>query len=522
MLKINPNAFMSIIYQNFKISIYKRDSNESNDEQYYYSPALIFDPESPAYAYNSFTKRHEITFAVLMWDDSYEDLICERLSGKLGKKVSRDDILTLPIEEIRMDASGHPDDYEMVNKWTSYASQPSSFEFRIICKTAETCKEITETMKTNPKYILSDIVVYYSLQSQKSIRRLLSIKAEHVQSSALFSVLHQKFIDRDVIYLQADDAKRLSLEIASNVMAMEVIDDEFVSQDQQVTIANLLDNILKLKTVSTEMFETQMWNSVFWQDENSRPDKTTKILNDFYNKSDNKLKELLRTEMQKKQSGSMTGDVGIPFVEGLLNANGAGNINLETLSKEEKEKVVEALNEFKNISEWNEEKFTPKSLLLSRINLAELRANWQIITTQVRVTKTLSELTTRINIVNDTRILENLRKVTEIETFMNRECKKHTETIRNDMLATRDHVLELQSFANKTLETMIIPPGTFVSSSKINGPNALRMAFPQLENSVRAFVRMDYRACSNKWNPQRSSFVVGSDLQNINGPHFGI
>jgi hypothetical protein len=46
-----------------------------------------------------------------------------------------------------------------------------------------------------------------------------------------------------------------------------------------------------------------------------------------------------------------------------------------------------------------------------------------------------SESTARANILKDTRILENLHKVTEIKSFMNRECKKHTKAIRNDTFA---------------------------------------------------------------------------------------
>ncbi|XP_055354277.1 uncharacterized protein LOC129599933 [Paramacrobiotus metropolitanus] len=405
LLEISPNAFMSIIYKNnFRISVYRNQAVDPALVQYFYSPALIIDPSSAVSSFNRFTERFEMTFSVLMWDEEFESFVCSEISKKLGAPVATSSVRTLPIEEIRIDAIGHADKYDIVNKWTSYASQPSTFTFRLNCLKNDTCSEAAQNMQKNPQNFVAEMVVYYSLRSQKSARRVIQVKAEHVQNGALYTTLNQRFPDHDVVYMKSDDLKQLTLEIASNVVATEVTDDEFVSQDQSITIGTLLENVLKAKTVSTVTFESQMWSSVFWHDENARPDKITQSLNDVYNKSDSKLKDIIKNYMSSESSGSGSGAVGgnvniLGIIDIGGSASGSGSTSSQSISNEEKEKLVELLTEAKHVSQWNGEKFVPKAMQLSRINLSGLRTTSIITSTQVRVTKTTSELSSRINIL---------------------------------------------------------------------------------------------------------------------------
>ncbi|XP_055350706.1 uncharacterized protein LOC129597251 [Paramacrobiotus metropolitanus] len=404
-LEISPNAFMSIVYKNnFRISVYKNQAVDPALVQYFYSPALIIDPSSATSSFNRFTERFEMTFSVLMWDEEFEDFVCSEISKKIGQPVVKSSVRTLPIEEIRIDAIGHSDKYDIVNKWTSYASQPSTFSFRLNCLKNDTCAQAAQNMKEGPQNFVSEMIVYYSLRTQKSARRLIQVKAEHVQNGALATTLNQRFPGKDVVYMKSDDLKQLTLEIATNVVATEVTDDEFVSQDQSITISTLLESILKAKAVTTASFDSQMWSSVFWQDENARPDKVTQSLNEFYKKSDSKLKEIIKKYISNQGSssgsGSLSGNVDILGMLGIGgSASGSGSTSSQSISNEEKERLIELFTEARQVSQWSGEKFIPKAMQLSRINLSALRASSIITSTQVRVTKTTSELSSRINIL---------------------------------------------------------------------------------------------------------------------------
>lgn len=156
-----------------------------------------------------------------------------------------------------MESNGHLGDYEVMNKWVSYASQPSTFRFRLNCIKEEVCAAVTEEIKGSPVQFVSDLRVHYSLNSQKTVRRQVTVRAEHAQSSYVFAKLDQAFQDKNEALLQADDLKKLTLDIAMNVMAAEVTDDEFISQDQSPQISGLIESLLRVQSTSTATFSDE-------------------------------------------------------------------------------------------------------------------------------------------------------------------------------------------------------------------------------------------------------------------------
>jgi hypothetical protein len=74
---------------------------------------------------------------------------------------------------------------------------------------------------------------------------------------------------------------------------MDTFDDyEVGSPDTELLIINNLKDLLVSSRTTIKDQSDKMWDSVFWNDDNYRPDKTTKTLNEILNK--------LVTETQKK------------------------------------------------------------------------------------------------------------------------------------------------------------------------------------------------------------------------------
>ncbi|XP_055329213.1 uncharacterized protein LOC129581931 [Paramacrobiotus metropolitanus] len=378
---VNPNAFLSATYHGYRINIYKTaDATATGAAQYFFPAALFIDPNSAkSYANTLQENRAEMSFSVLMWDDEYEEFIREAVSKRLGYWIPKESVRVLPIEQIRIDALGFaPSKYEIVNNWVSYAAQPSTFEFRFSCINKETCDGLADQVKENPQLFVYDLEISYSLINVRSACRIIQVKAEHVQAGRLFSQLKKQVPDTDVVYMTADDLTQMTLEIATNVMATEVVDDEFIGQDQSLTITNILESLMQMKPESSASFQEQMWNSVFWQEENTRPDRVTSTLNEFYDKSDDQMKAKIRDELAKSQSSSSSGggsvSVGIPLVVGTSASMNLAFADSNSFASEyEKEQFIATMVEASSKSHWSGERFTVKPMQLVRTNIARLQ-----------------------------------------------------------------------------------------------------------------------------------------------------
>ena len=197
-------------------------------------------------------------------------------------------------------------------------------------------------------------------------------------------------------------------------------DEEFVSQDQSVTVMNILESLLKVRPISTETFEQHMWDSVFWNEDNARPDRITQSMNELYEKSNEKVQEIIKKEMQTEESSS--GGGGFTY-KNLVSANAEGATSSKKLTKDELDKLYELLTEKKSVVQWNGEVFTPKSMTLSRVNLATLKSNSSTSSVQVSVSQTSSELRTGINTLDSSSSVLTLMQQRNELLQMKREMR---------------------------------------------------------------------------------------------------
>ncbi|OQV11607.1 hypothetical protein BV898_14105 [Hypsibius exemplaris] len=257
-IEVSPKAFILLGYGNFQVSIYKKEgSDDSSSQQFYYSPALILQPNSTKTHYNYFTETFETVFQVKIWYPEYLQAIQTALSSEVGWNVSKHSIRMLPIEEIRIESGVRSEKYYIANKWTFYANQPSTFTFRIACLTNETCIEVAENIRHHPEVFTSGLEVFYSLQTHRTEKRSVEIKFQHMQRSELFGKMLRKFPNEDTIYLPVADLKKIELEVSSNVIASEIKDNNsFVSSDEAVNVARHLEELMEVEKVgSIERFD---------------------------------------------------------------------------------------------------------------------------------------------------------------------------------------------------------------------------------------------------------------------------
>ena len=83
------------------------------------------------------------------------------------------------------------------------------------------------------------------------------------------------------------------MESTTNVLIETFDDSDDVSQNSESQVYNLLNNLLVSSRTNIKEQNDQMWDSVFWNDDNYRPDKTTQTMNDIYKKLDKEEKKHL-------------------------------------------------------------------------------------------------------------------------------------------------------------------------------------------------------------------------------------
>jgi hypothetical protein len=225
---------------------------------------------------------------------------------------------------------------------------------------------------------------------------------------------------------------------------MDTFDDfEVGSPDAEITIYSFLKDLLVMSMTTTSEQSDKMWDSVFWNDDNYRPDRTTKTLNEILNKMDketqkklanmfqkaekqsiikNFIKEKIREEDQeilfrhnqqkwilaKNHSDEKNRNVSckerinhnydsnswadVDRISSVISGEMANNSNSSNQFEILKEDVRKLLQESRNHVQWDEEKFIPKPVQLSRINLEKFRDSQSFMNRHVRVRYTTAEL----------------------------------------------------------------------------------------------------------------------------------
>ena len=112
-----------------------------------------------------------------------------------------------------------------------------------------------------------------------------------------------------------------------------------------------------------------MWESVFWDDDNYRPDKTTRTWTEQYDSQSSEVQTKMETAFKDTDKWEKSHSIG---------ANGAGfskSVGTETTNEgsHSEEEIDKLWAESKDTVEWEGEKFTPKSMSLARVNMNTLR-----------------------------------------------------------------------------------------------------------------------------------------------------
>ncbi|XP_046637840.1 uncharacterized protein LOC124316133 isoform X1 [Daphnia pulicaria] len=301
-LQISPEPLSSMEYGNFLVEIYEHANNQkSTDSQkkYFYSPLALLDHSSAISTYNKFTKQPEMRFRIEMWNDKVQNEVVKHLNEIVGHQIKSNQVRVIPLEKVILASEIPTADYFLSSLWKKF-ERSKTLWFSFSCYDQKICDELADQMRSDPKH-LDHFKLLYSLSSQTSQTKQTTISIDSVTSGQMVSTLLQKFEDKKEIFLTANDEKKMLAETATNIR-MDTFDDyEVGSPNTESQISNILKDLLVTSRTTIKEQSVKMWDSVFWNDDNYRPDKTTKTLNEILNKLDREIQKKLADMFQKAE-----------------------------------------------------------------------------------------------------------------------------------------------------------------------------------------------------------------------------
>jgi hypothetical protein len=402
-LQISPNGLCSMPYGSFRINIYEHTNNQQqattnrSNKKYFYAPIALLDHKSAVTPFNNVTRQAEVRFRIEMWNDKVENQIVNYLTEFVGQKIQSNQVQVIPFEKLVLASTTPSTAVLLTTNWLPYQMQ-KSLQFTMSCLTQKDCDQLAADMRINPQQF-DHFKLLFSLTSQTSQTKQTVIRVDNVVSGQMVSDLLLRY-DQNVqeVFLSANDEKRLLMETMTNVLVETFDDLDVVSSNSESQIYNLLKNALFTSRTTIKEQNDTTWDSVYWNDESYRPDKTSKTLNDLHNKLDRESqKKLIDTyqNVNKTENGGET-----DFLT-LFLGKSKFNVEFSRHGPTTKEGIEKFYQESKDYVQWEGDEFVHKPLALSKINLSQLRDRQSFQDVKLIVRYSTAILSTPINFVQN-------------------------------------------------------------------------------------------------------------------------
>jgi hypothetical protein len=371
-LELAPTFLTAMKYGEIRLDIYEHADNKKSitlpaNYKYFYAPIALLDHNSAVASFNNVKKQAQVSFRIEMWNEKIENQVVNYLTEFKKQAIPTYNVQVLPLQRVMLH-NPRPSSIFSLPDWLPYRHD-KWLNFKMQCLAQKDCDELAADMRSNPQQF-NHLKLHLYLTSQKSKTKEMFISIDNVVKGEMVSTLLQKY-DGIVneVFLTAKDTNQLLMETTNNIIVEKFEDSDGVSSNSDSQIYNFLDKLLISSREVIKEQSIKMWDSVFWNEDNYRPDKTTKTLNDIHKK--------LNTESQKKMSEMYQNNKkeGSGLNLGFLNFSAGVNFNteLERHNLTTKEDIDKFYQESKDHVEWDGQKFVAKQLKLNKINLARLR-----------------------------------------------------------------------------------------------------------------------------------------------------
>lgn len=427
-LQISPNTLGSMEFGHFGIDVYEHTDNhkESNPEDqckkcnYYFAPISLLDHTSAVSLLNNVTNQAEMRFRIYFWNAELKTKVVEYVTKVLGQKVNDHQVQLIPFENVILTSSLSSASFSLPTEWKSM-NHHHFINFSLSCPDPKDCDQLASEMRSRPEQF-DHFKLRFSLSSQTSQTRETVIRIESVTSGEMVTSLLQKFgKHKEEVYLTAKDANKMLAETATNIRIDSFVDSDVVDPNSEKEIYKILEELLISSRKEITKFNEKIWQSVFWNDDNYRPDKATKTLNEWHRKMDKENQKKLEESYTDTNKLAVATDVKTLAVKVAASVDS----DFSRQGANSNEELSKLYQESKDHVEWDGVKFVPKPMKLSRVNMAKFNDRQAFQNRKVRVRYTTAVLSTAINLAQhaDLTITDEWQslksEVTHLKTALN-------------------------------------------------------------------------------------------------------
>lgn len=260
--------------------------NQLKSSDFFFTPFPYIEPNLTTCYYNEFDDQTELKLFVSLYtpnllEDIEKDIKKNHpdLCAKEGCKVS-----LLPMHSIRLFQKGRrpPDSrkrYTVDSEWQSNTQLRQTIEFIIQTSNMHVCESLKNSIKTHCS--LSNFEIHYALEGQQTAARTVEVTTEHVTDTSMYNKIKSQFPSNDqgIIALTGADYKKLLSETMDQITANIRVDEGYESMQDPIDIDRMLDRQLKFNEIQLTRINDNLWDSLYWTHELTRPDQLSKILN---------------------------------------------------------------------------------------------------------------------------------------------------------------------------------------------------------------------------------------------------
>ena len=431
-----PNELCSMPYGSFRVNIYEHANNKletanPNDKKYVYAPIALLDHKGAVSCFDNVRKQAEVRFRIEMWNEKVENEVANYLSKVVGHQVNDYQVQVIPLEKVVLTSTTPSTAFHMTTYWLPYQLQ-KSLQFSLLCFERKVCDQLAVEMRSHPEQF-GHFKLLFGLTSQLSQTKDIAIRIDNIVSGQMVQNLLQQF-DQETqeVFLTANDEKRFLTETTNKILFESLEDLDIVSSSSESEIYNILKELFSGTTIKEQ--SNKMWELVFWNDDNYRPDKMSYTLNKTFKKLDD---ETQRNMSELFESSDIVGSEGEAIFLELLSKMASVKTDFSRHGCTSKEELAKFYRESKNHVEWDGDKFVPKPLILSKINLTQLRDKQSLQDRSVRVRYSTGVLSSPINFVQhaDLTNTDEWHNLQFLVASLTRELNSNTFSKQNNLPA---------------------------------------------------------------------------------------
>jgi len=279
-LHISSRELGSMPYEDYGISIYGHSENSLkaiNEKQYFYAPISKLLHKSAEISFNNVTKQHEVIFPIQ---------IVRKYTEKLVKHpVDKEKIRVLSIEKVRLSSKHQSDAFRLKDDWIDYRRNQVLL-FKLTCQRFDPCNRLSHEMKSNPQQF-NDLRLAFAVPSQAKMNQEITLRMVSILDGSFVLELIKIYPGAKEVFLNAEDEKRLLAESKEKIILTSVEDLADVNPKLDEDLDALLNHLLiESRGKITYYHDSNLWESLYWMEEDYRPDKVAASLNEIYKKLD--------------------------------------------------------------------------------------------------------------------------------------------------------------------------------------------------------------------------------------------